>query len=117
MSMCPQCGGLRMQPGIAYGYAGPICCCRGYYRDMELVYKPTMDRLRDDMQRIKEIAESHEWPTAAAKCPHCGQSMRPTDLEDIRTALQTEVQAKSPHESSLQDVYDRVDLTYERKGD
>lgn len=26
MTYC-QCGGLKLQPGVTYGYAGPICYC------------------------------------------------------------------------------------------
>jgi hypothetical protein len=27
MSSCLNCGGLIMKPGVAYGYAGPVCHC------------------------------------------------------------------------------------------
>jgi hypothetical protein len=27
MNNCMTCGGLIMEPGIAYGYSGPVCHC------------------------------------------------------------------------------------------
>ena len=116
MSTCPQCGGLRMQPGIAYGYAGPICYCRGYYRDMELVYKPSIDRLRDDMAKIQKIAAGHEWPNLDKRdaeryrrlrenwvdCSEIGLHGRTVVIDSVvdlmiktGTAPETEVQDKS----------------------
>jgi hypothetical protein len=46
------------------------------YRDMEVVYKPAVQRLRDDMQRIRDLAQeiallaaSHDYPEIATPTP------------------------------------------------
>lgn len=172
------------------------------YKDMELVYKPSIDRLRDDMARVKDLAKEiveicskHDWPMpktegaymrsdthegsthwegceevhhdcalallgrhrgalkevystigptvpCCLECEGCAYEMG-LALEIIRNALglpvpqkkntgtapEIGVQAKSHTDHplrvwdrtcpacSIQEVYDRVDNDYERKGD
>lgn len=47
-----------------------------YYKDMELIYKPAVQKLRDDMKRIGElanqiyaIAKAHDYPEIATPSP------------------------------------------------
>lgn len=42
MSMCPSCGGLVMEEGKVYGYAGPTCRCMWGH----LPHKPVVHPLR-----------------------------------------------------------------------
>lgn len=45
MSACKHCGGLIMEIGKAYGYAGPVChCIRGYRTDTALHIGPLMPK-------------------------------------------------------------------------
>ena len=95
-----------------------------YYKDMELVYKPTMDRLRDDMNQVKKLAQQiamichkHDWPM-----PKTGtEPTIPDALIDPNPFRGDGFPNNMPHHdlrtASLQDVYDQVDRDSERKGD
>lgn len=62
MSACPACGGLILLPNVAYGYAGPVCHCQpvlhvrsGFYDQMEMVYKPELEKLRKGHARYEYL--------------------------------------------------------------
>jgi uncharacterized protein YeeX (DUF496 family) len=71
------------------------------YEDFEIVYKPAVQRLRDDMKRIRDLARE----IALLAASH--------DYPEIKTGTEiAKGTAKSPR-----DVYEQVDLDHERKGD
>ena len=94
------------------------------YEDFELVYKPSIDRLRDDMARVRDLAKeivlicsAHDWPM-----PETGtEPTIPDALIDPNPFRGDGFPNNMPHHdlrtSSLQEAYDQVDLDYERKGD
>jgi hypothetical protein len=59
-----------------------------YYKDMEVVYKPAVQRLRDDMKRIRDLAQeiallaaSHDYPEIATPTP----DLRTEDSASVAT--------------------------------
>jgi hypothetical protein len=73
---CQSCGGLIMEPGVAYGYAGPVCHCGwrpsmnepGSSRDAEIAdLRRRLQRLEDQQRREdgvswqQSLADRREW--------------------------------------------------------
>jgi hypothetical protein len=92
------------------------------YRDMEVVYKPAVQRLRDDMKRIRDLAQeiallaaSHDYPeiktevtkgTAKSPC-----TTRPSHHPYACFCALCQLSDRN------RNVYEQVDLDHERRGD
>lgn len=47
MANCPACGGLIMEPGVSYGYAGKVCHCeRGSFFVPQTTFQEICDTFK-----------------------------------------------------------------------
>lgn len=55
MSACKHCGGLIMEPGKTYGYAGPVChCIRGYRTDPYPYIEKTPEEVKKQWDKFNK---------------------------------------------------------------